>query len=126
MANEQNLIPVTMRTPTEQREISRKGGRASAEKKKQRRTFREIFETILQTDVPETEDIGETARFIQKQFGSVTFDQAMALATALRAMNGDTKAFEIIRDTVGEKPNDKLDVNAAGDFKISVEYVDNN
>ena len=40
MANEQNLIPFTKRTPEEHRELSRKGGIASGEarrKKKERR-----------------------------------------------------------------------------------------
>ena len=27
-------------------------------------------------------------------------------------MNGDTKAYEIIRDTIGEKISDKIDINA--------------
>ena len=30
-------------------------------------------------------------------------------ALLLKALNGDTKAFEVIRDTVGEKPVDKVE-----------------
>ena len=34
-------------------------------------------------------------------------------------MQGDTKAYEVIRDTVGEKPTDKLETK--GEQKIIVE-----
>lgn len=34
----------------------------------------------------------------------------MSLALIKQAQNGNTKAFEIIRDTIDEKPKDKLQV----------------
>ena len=40
MANEQNLRPQNTRTKSEQREIARKGGQASAAKRAERKTFR--------------------------------------------------------------------------------------
>ena len=33
----------------------------------------------------------------------------MSLAILTRAMNGDTKAFEVIRDTIGEKPKEQIE-----------------
>ena len=30
------------------------------------------------------------------------------LALIQRALNGDTKAYEVVRDTIGEKPVDKI------------------
>lgn len=97
MANEQNLIPVTKRTPREQREISSKGGKASAEAKKARKTLKETLLLMLEE--------GNTQNDI-------------TLALLQKALNGDTKAYEVIRDTVGEKPTDKIE--QSGDSKLDV------
>ena len=36
-------------------------------------------------------------------------NKKMSLAILTRAMNGDTKAFEVIRDTIGEKPKEQIE-----------------
>nr|DAS93912.1 MAG TPA: hypothetical protein [Caudoviricetes sp.] len=33
----------------------------------------------------------------------------MSIAIFERALNGDTKAFEVIRDTIGEKPKEQIE-----------------
>jgi len=88
MANEQNLIPVTKRTPREQREISSMGGKASAEAKKARKTLKETLLLMLEE--------GDTQNNI-------------TLALLDKALKGDIKAYEVIRDTVGEKPTEKIE-----------------
>ena len=35
--------------------------------------------------------------------------KSVTLALIEKAMSGDTKAFEVIRDTIGEKPADKVE-----------------
>ena len=85
MANEQNLKPVSSKK--EARERGRKGGLASVEARRKRKTLKEELLLILSE--------GETQQ-------SVTF------ALIEKAMSGDTKAFEVIRDTIGEKPIDKV------------------
>ena len=87
MANEQNLIPNSERTPSELREMARNGGLASGEARRKRKTLKEELLLMLSE--------GETQK-------SVT------LALIEKAMSGDTKAFEVIRDTIGEKPVDKV------------------
>lgn len=37
-------------------------------------------------------------------------NRRMSLAIFERALNGDTKAFEVIRDTIGEKPKEEIEV----------------
>lgn len=88
MANIQNL-----RTPTAEqaREIGRKGGLASAEARRRKKSLKEGLIALL-----ETED---------------NQDQ-MLLALFREATKGNnsgsvSKAFEVIRDTIGEKPEDK-------------------
>ena len=85
MANEQNLKPVSSKK--EARERGRKGGLASVESRRKRKTLKE--ELLLMLSEGETQ-------------------QSVTLALIEKAMSGDTKAFEIIRDTIGEKPIDKV------------------
>jgi hypothetical protein len=85
MANEQNLKPVTSKK--EARERGRKGGLASGEARRKRKTLKE--ELLLMLSKGETQ-------------------QSVTLALIEKAMSGDTKAFEVIRDTIGEKPVDKV------------------
>ena len=85
MANEKNLKPVSSKK--EARERGRKGGLASGEARRKRKTLKE--ELLLMLSEGETQ-------------------QSVTLALIEKAMSGDTKAFEVIRDTIGEKPIDKV------------------
>ena len=85
MAGKDNLRPVS--STEEARERGRKGGLASGEARRKRKTLKE--ELLL---IPSE---GET-------------QQSVTLALIEKAMSGDTKAFEVIRDTIGEKPIDKV------------------
>ena len=89
MANEQNLIPNSKRTPSERRENARKAGIASGEARRARKTLKETLLMMLEE--------GDTQNNI-------------TLALLDKALKGDTKAYEVIRDTVGEKPTDKVDI----------------
>lgn len=85
MAGKENLRPVSSKD--EARERGRKGGLASGEARRKRKTLKEELLLILSE--------GET-------------QQSVTLALIEKAMSGDTKAFEVIRDTIGEKPIDKV------------------
>lgn len=102
MANEQNL-----RAPTteEARERGRKGGKASAAKRAARKTFREGL--LLLLNEPLKDKSGQTT--------DKTTQDAIIAGLVKRAINGDTRAFEMIRDTIGEKPVQDVKVST-GDF----------
>ena len=85
MAGKENLRPVSSKE--EARERGRKGGLASGDARRKRKTLKE--ELLLMLSEGETQ-------------------QSVTLALIEKAMSGDTKAFEIIRDTIGEKPVDKV------------------
>ena len=97
MANKQNLIPNSQRTPSELREMTRKAGIKSGEARRARKTLKETL--IMMLEEGNTQD-------------NITF------ALLQKALNGDTKAYEVIRDTVGEKPTDKIE--QSGDSKLDV------
>ena len=87
LANTENLVSLADRTTEEQRAIASAGGRASGEARRKRKTLKE--ELLLMLSEGETQ-------------------QSVTLALIEKAMSGDTKAFEVIRDTIGEKPVDKV------------------
>ena len=90
MANEQNLKPV--KSKKEARERGRKGGLASGEARRKRKTLKEELLLMLSDG-----DIQEK----------------ISIALINEAINGNnagsvTKAFEVIRDTIGERPVEKV------------------
>ncbi|MBQ4178609.1 MAG: hypothetical protein II598_02570 [Elusimicrobia bacterium] len=107
--NDENLIPVTKRSEKEAREMSRKGGINSGKARRQKKTFKELFEIALSLQNEETgeqNDIGITSAMIKK------------------ALSGDVKAFESIRDTIGQKPIEKQEISQVGIQKIFVNKKD--
>ena len=99
MANNQNLIKNEDLTPEQRRANASKAGKASAEARKKRKTLREELLALLAN--------GNT-------------QNKMSLAMIKKAMNGDTKAFEVIRDTIGEKPKDKLELDQDKPFEVNI------
>ena len=90
MANEQNLKPVSSKK--EARERGRKGGLASVESRRKRKTLKEELLLMLSDG-----DIQEK----------------ISIALINEAINGNnagsvTKAFEVIRDTIGERPVERV------------------
>ena len=85
MAGKDNLRPVSSKE--EARERGRKGGLASGEARRKRKTLKE--ELLLMLSEGETQ-------------------QSVTIALIEKAISGDTKAFEVIRDTIGERPIDKV------------------
>lgn len=93
MANEQNLRPSEYKFTDEDREKAR---RVRQENLKRRKTFSEIFDAWLTTDHKD------------KNGNKMNGAEALAQAVLAKAVKGDLKAFELIRDTVGEKPVEKV------------------
>lgn len=87
MANSENLKPA--RSKSEAREKGRKGGIKSGEKRRERKALKEELLLLLST--------GDT----QKK---------LSLALIEKAIKGDVKAFEVIRETIGEKPTNEQQI----------------
>jgi len=121
MANEQNLIPVTMRSPREQKEISSKGGKASAIKKKQNKTFQELAQMMLNSKLQDKNIIKKIKEICPDiDIKDITNRSALLISQIEKAVVlKDTKAFEVIRDTSGEKPVDRIEEESKIDIKIN-------
>ena len=112
MANEQNLMPIAelnaRTTPEEKRANARKAGLAPAKAKKQRRTFKESLEIILSMQA--TEEQKKAAEQFLTEEMDLTNGDLVNLAMIGKAKEGDVKAAQFVRDTVGEMPTVKQEV----------------
>lgn len=72
------------------------GGKASAEARRKKRDLRNAIEILLETDIK-----GKNGEI---KSGA----EAIAIAQFQKALKGDTRAFEVLRDTAGQKPIDKV------------------
>ena len=101
--NEQNLIPNSERTPSELREITRKGGVKSGETRRRNRDIKKIVAALLHAA---PDDLGTVNRL--KAMGiddqDITNKTALVLSMFDEATKGNVKAFETLMKYSGEDP----------------------
>ena len=106
MANEKNLKPLNKRSKKKARELGAKGGKASGEARRRKRDLKLAMQALLEADIKDNKT-GE------KMSGA----EAIAMAQMKKALKGDAKAFELVRDTSGQKPVEKVEqVNIDGEY----------
>ena len=112
MANKQNLIPNSERSPSEVRENGRKGGKASGETRRRKKEMRERLEILLSMPISsgKNADIESIKSFGALKGKNITVEDAVLIAITQKALKGDIQAGTFLRDTVGEKPTDKQQV----------------
>lgn len=123
MANEQNLIPFTELTEKEQRELARKGGKASGKARREKKSMRESLEVILGMALKpgKAQDVEQIKNFAEIKGKNITVEQAMLIAQVQKALKGDTQALAFLRDTSGQKPDDNVNLTGAVPVVISGE-----
>lgn len=106
MANEQNLKPLNEQSKSKARELGAKGGIKSGETRRRKRDLKLAMQALLEADVKDKKT-GET----------MSGAEAIAMAQYRKALKGDAKAFELVRDTSGQKPVEKVEqVNIDGEY----------
>ena len=85
----------------EAREKGRRGGKKSAEARRAKKALREDLIDLLQVRSKSLEGKEHTQQ------------ECIAASLVKEARNGNVRAFEVIRDTIGEKPRDKYEIAAA-------------
>ena len=107
-----NLIPTTRLSETERRELSRKGGLASAAARKRKKDIREVFDALLSSPAtPEMQEKAAKLGFDAETVGTV-YD-VLGVAMIDKALSGDGYCFQLVRDSAGDKPTDKTEVKAS-------------
>lgn len=89
----ENLKP-PIRSSDEARKMGKKGGIASGEARRRKKTLRELLELAMERPV-----------------GAATTAEAITVALLEKALNGDVKAYEVVRDTLGENPKVKQEIS---------------
>lgn len=104
----EDLIPLNKRTPEEVREITSKAGKASGASRRRKKLLRELLEIALS----------------QK---TETGDYYTDITTALvkKAADGSEKAYQLIRDTLGQAPEQVINLESTS-IKINIDGEDKN
>lgn len=103
----ENLIPLDRRTKEEQREIVTAGGRASGVARRKYRTMRETLKMVLSMDVADE----QKAQALKALGIAPTYQNAIQISMANKAIDGDVDAARFVRDTSGEKPAQAVDMS---------------
>lgn len=111
--NDENIIRANeKRTPAERRANAAKAGKASGKARRDKRTFKAIFSEVLDMPIKKgkSTDLDQIRSVADAKGKNLTVQEATALSIAVNALKGDLKAAEFIRDTIGEKPTDAIDI----------------
>ena len=94
MANESNLKSNSERTPSERRENAKKAGIKSGEVRREKKLLKDLLEESL-----------------SKETKSGNYYVDITVSLIKQAKKGNVRAYEMIRDTLGQKPNDKVEIS---------------
>lgn len=104
MANEQNLIPFTAMTESEQRAIASKGGKASAKARQERKTVQNMLTKYFDSKISDDKQLKKLA----DKIGIEGDESVKYLYTVVCAMNtlkkGELKDLKLIMELLGETP----------------------
>jgi hypothetical protein len=95
--NPQNLVSNAERTPERVRENASKAGKASGKARRDKKNLRLALEALLEKKTQDP-DTG------QKMTGT----ELVTLKLYEQAIQGNVKAFEVLRDSVGQMPVQKV------------------
>ena len=103
----------SLMTPEQRRENGRKGGIASGEAKRKKKAMRETLDVLLAMPMKSGKfaDIESIKNFAALKGKNINVQEAMIISMLQRAMKGDVKAAEWIRDTAGQKPVENMNMN---------------
>jgi hypothetical protein len=110
----EDLIPC--RTKEEAKARGRNGGIKSGVARRKIASIREALKLYLQETT--TSELCD---------GEMTNAFAIAIAAAEKAKIGDVQAMTFVRDSIGEKPSDKVDLGAKDDsVEVNIKVVGGN
>ena len=95
-------------TPEQYREVQKKANKASREAARRNKTLRDYLQACLE---------------LKTETGTVAGDLAISLVQ--EALNGNVSAWQTLRDSVGEKPKDEVEVESKGGINIVIGDDDN-
>ena len=117
MANPNPVMPPNFGktfTDEERKANTSKAGKRSVEVRRERKRAKEILDIFLSMPLKKRKEaeIEDIRAFEELKGKNISVNEAIQLKQVQRALNGDLASATYIRDTVGEKPSDNVNVNA--------------
>lgn len=111
MAGEDNLKPV--RSEAEAREKGRKGGIASGKARREKKALKDTLEELLAMPIKDgkSSDIDKIKSIAGIKGKNITMQEAIMVAMLNKAAKGDVRAAEYVRDTIGQKPDSRMNID---------------
>lgn len=94
--NLDNMRPLNTRSEEEIKRITSAGGVASGKARRNKKILKDCLEILLEKKI-------ETSTGKK-----ITGAEALSIELFQQALDGNTKAFEVLRDTAGQKPVEKI------------------
>ena len=127
MANEQNLMSIqevnSRRSREEHRKDSSKGGKKSAEIKRQRKAMKDTMKMLLNLDLPESEG-KEKLKEMGIEEEDLNVQTAILTNQVQRALKGDLDSAKFCRDTSGEYIGAEEEKEENEYYKVSIPAKD--
>jgi len=108
MPNIDNLKPRTTLSKEEAKEMGSKGGKASVKKRRERKAMKECFEMVLGLPLKDAKS-REKIKNLGIKDKDINNQVAIIVSMVNEALKGNVKAYESIRDTIGERPTEKVE-----------------
>lgn len=101
------------RTTDERRQLAKKAGKASGKARREKKAMRENLQTILAMTLKSGKlaDIDSVQNFAALAGKNITVQDAILIKQTQKAMMGDTRAAEFVRDLSGNKPENTLNID---------------
>lgn len=106
MANEQNLRPGEYKLTLEEQKM---GGIASGKARREKKLIRDNIELLLSLPVKDHKILERLKEQGIENSEELTNQMALVLALYRKAMSGDVNAFNSLRDTIGQKPVERVE-----------------
>ena len=116
MANEQNLKKgkeTQFRTGEEQVKTAKKAGIASGKARKEKKALKDTLEELLAMPIKDgkSQDIDKIKSIAGIKGKNITMQEAIMVAMLNKAAKGDVRAAEYVRDTIGQKPDSRMNID---------------
>lgn len=111
--NDDNLLKAEDLTSEQLRERAKKGGIASGKARRDRKAMKDTLAALLSMPLKDGKaaDVDTIKNLAALKGKNITVQEAIMLAQIQKAMKGDTRAAEFVRDSSGNKPVDDISIN---------------
>jgi hypothetical protein len=119
VAKEDNLLKAEDLTPNERRESARKAGIASGKARREKKALKDTLEELLAMPIKDgqSQEIDKIKSIAGIKGKNITMQEAIMVAMLNKAAKGDVRAAEYVRDTIGQKPDSKMNIEHEGTIR---------